>query len=53
MDDFAAADNVMVAQLPIRAGIRTLYARFGEIFGWGCTAGSVVYLSMLLMPVLG
>lgn len=41
MDDFAAQDNVMVAQVPINAGIRTVFARIGNIFGWLCTVGLV------------
>jgi apolipoprotein N-acyltransferase len=39
MDDFSSEDNVMVAQVPTKAGIRTLYARFGDAFAWACVAG--------------
>jgi len=42
MDDFAAQDNVMVAQLPINAGVRTLFASIGNTFGWLCTGGFVL-----------
>jgi len=40
MDDFCAEDNVMVAQVPIKAGVHTLYARFGDAFAWICVAGT-------------
>ena len=39
MDDFSTEDSVMVAQMPIKAGVRTLYARFGDLFAWACVAG--------------
>lgn len=39
MDDFTAQDNVMVAQIPVSAGVRTIYARIGDIFAWCCVAG--------------
>lgn len=48
MDDFAAQDNVMVAQMPIHAGVRTLYARIGNTFGWMCVTGCVACLGLLL-----
>ena len=38
MDDFASQDNVMVAQVPIK-GVRTIYARIGDLFAWLCVAG--------------
>jgi apolipoprotein N-acyltransferase len=40
MDHFATPSNerVMVAHVPIR-GTPTLYARFGDLFGWGCVLG--------------
>ncbi len=38
MDDFSTSDNVMVAHVPVKAGIRTLYARIGDVFGWACVA---------------
>jgi apolipoprotein N-acyltransferase len=39
MDDFTTHDNVMVAQVPTSAGIRTIYARIGDLFAWLCVAG--------------
>jgi hypothetical protein len=39
MDDIGAADNVMVAQLTVKAGVRTLYARAGNMFARACVAG--------------
>lgn len=39
MDDFGAMDNAMVAQVPVKAGVRTLYARAGNMFAWVCVAG--------------
>lgn len=42
MDDFAAQDNVMVAQVTINAGICTVFARIGNTFGWLCTVGFVL-----------
>lgn len=39
MDDFAVQDNVMVAQLPIQAGVVTLYSKLGNAFGWLCVMG--------------
>ena len=38
MDDFMAKDNVMVAQVPIAAGVTTIYARVGDLFAWLCVA---------------
>lgn len=49
MDDFAAEDNVMVAQVPVKAGIRTLYAQIGNAFGWLCSAGLVVFLALMMI----
>lgn len=46
MDDFSAQDNVMVAQVPIHAGVRTLYARIGNAFAWLCVAGLLVCLAL-------
>jgi len=47
MDDFAAQDNVMVAQVPIEAGVRTTYARVGNAFGWICVAALAGWLGFL------
>jgi len=32
MGNFTTQDNVMVAQVPASAGVRTLYARIGDLF---------------------
>lgn len=48
-DDFSARDNVMVAQLPIRAGVRTVYAVLGNTFGWLCTAATFVSLVLVVL----
>jgi apolipoprotein N-acyltransferase len=39
MDDLTARDNVMVAQVPVSAGVQTVYARAGDLFAWLCVAG--------------
>ena len=41
MDDFSSEDNVMVAHLPMNAGVRTIYAQLGDTFAWACV-GSLV-----------
>jgi apolipoprotein N-acyltransferase len=38
LDDAAGELQVLVAQVPT-AGVRTIYARFGDWFAWGCAAG--------------
>lgn len=40
MDDSSAEQRVMVAQVPI-SGVRTIYARIGDLFAWLCAAGLV------------
>jgi len=49
MDDFAAQDNVMVAQVPINAGVRTLYAQIGNAFGWLCVTALAACLGLLVL----
>ena len=44
-DYFRAEEPVMVAQVP-RRGVRTIYARVGDLFAWICLAG--VLLAALL-----
>jgi apolipoprotein N-acyltransferase len=44
-DYFAAGDRTMVAQVP-RGGIRTIYARIGDLFAWLCVVGLVVLLGV-------
>ena len=49
MDDFAAQDNVMLAQVPINAGVRTLYAQIGNAFGWLCVTALAACLGLLVI----
>jgi apolipoprotein N-acyltransferase len=39
MDDFSTQDAVLVAHVPVAAGVRTPYGRMGNAFGWACVAG--------------
>ena len=41
MDHYAATDRDFVVQMPTR-GVRTVYARIGDLFAWICIAGLVV-----------
>ena len=41
MDEFNVEQRVMVAQVPVNSGVRTLYARIGDLFAWLCVAGLV------------
>jgi len=52
MNDFGAQDNVMVAQVPIQAGVRTLYARVGDVFGWACVAALAAGVGLLVARAL-
>ncbi len=52
MDDFSARDNVMVAQVPIHAGVRTLYSRIGDAFAWSCVGGLLACMVLWLSNVL-
>jgi apolipoprotein N-acyltransferase len=47
MDHYRAADLALVSQVPTR-GVRTLYSRLGDWFGWLCLAG---VLGMLVRAV--
>lgn len=49
MDDAATSERTLVAQVPVRAGVRTPYARFGDWFGWSCVAGALLLLIRSLM----
>ena len=44
MDHFAAAERVMVAQVPATAGVRTVYARVGDWFAWLCVAAFLLLI---------
>jgi apolipoprotein N-acyltransferase len=50
MDDFASQDNVLVAQVPIR-GVRTIYARIGDLFAWLCVAGLMGVVSWAVLRI--
>jgi len=52
MDDFGAQDNAMVAQVPIHAGVRTLYTRIGDAFAWLCVAGLLASLALWVWSML-
>jgi apolipoprotein N-acyltransferase len=45
MDHYAASDRDFVVQVPTR-GVRTIYARVGDLFAWMCTAG-LAFLAIL------
>jgi len=49
MDDFSTEDNVMIAHVPVRAGVRTLYARFGDVFAWLCVAATIAAIAFSLL----
>ena len=44
-DYFAPGDRTLTAQVAV-AGIRTLYARIGDLFAWLCVAGLAVSLAL-------
>jgi apolipoprotein N-acyltransferase len=52
MDDFSTRDSVMVAQVPTKAGVRTLYARIGDVFAWACVASLVAGVGWFAPPAL-
>lgn len=52
MDDFTAPDNVMVAQVPTSAGVRTIYARVGDLFAWLCVTGMLASIGWAAIRVL-
>jgi apolipoprotein N-acyltransferase len=49
MDDFSTQDNVMIAHVPIRAGVRTLYARFGDALAWLCVVATSLAIAVRLI----
>lgn len=49
MEDFMTRDNVMVAQVPGSAGVRTVYARVGELFAWLCVASAFAGIGWALL----
>jgi apolipoprotein N-acyltransferase len=48
MDDLAAQDNVVVAQVPVSAGVPTIYARIGDLFAWLCVAGLLICIGTVI-----
>lgn len=44
MDDSATAERALVGQMPVAAGIRTIYSRAGDWFAWLCTVGLLLLL---------
>jgi len=51
-DYFAAGDRTLTAQVPV-AGVRTIYARTGDIFAWLCVAGLVFALGIAVLAPRG
>jgi apolipoprotein N-acyltransferase len=49
MDYFTTSDRVMRAHVPTH-GVRTVYARIGDVFAWGCIVALCVFA---VMPLLG
>ncbi len=45
MDHFQTDDRVMVAQVPTE-GVRTIYARLGDWFGWLCVVAVLVLMAL-------
>jgi len=51
MDDFSTSDNVMVAHVPVKAGVQTIAARLGDAFAWTCLAGLAVNIGLWAVRV--
>src|SRR5262249_23678551 len=49
MDHFGSDDHVLVAAVPMAAGVRTVYARFGDWFAWLCVAAVVFLIGQALV----
>jgi apolipoprotein N-acyltransferase len=47
-DYFSEGDRTLTVQLPV-GGVRTLYARTGDLFAWVCVAGVVLALGTALV----
>lgn len=43
MDDYQASDQALIAQVPTK-GVRTIYSRMGDWFGWVCLCGAVFFI---------
>jgi apolipoprotein N-acyltransferase len=51
-DYFAPGDHTLTVQVPV-GGIRTLYARTGDLFAWLCVAGLAVGLAIAAVSPKG
>jgi apolipoprotein N-acyltransferase len=51
-DYFASGDRTLTVQVPM-GGIRTLYARTGDLFAWLCVAGVVLALGIAVAETMG
>jgi apolipoprotein N-acyltransferase len=49
MDHWTASERVLLAQVPAKAGVFTLYAIIGDLFAWLAIAG---FLTMMLLVVI-
>jgi len=49
-DYFAEGDRTLTVQLPV-GGVRTLYARTGDLFAWLCVAGVVLAVGTALVSL--
>lgn len=52
MDDFSTEDAVMVANVPTRAGVGTVFSRVGNLFGWACVAGLAAQIGLLVFRAM-
>lgn len=52
IDDFSTQDAIMVAQVPTKAGVRTLYARIGDAFAWTCVAAFVASIVLYVARII-
>jgi len=53
LDSFTAEDAVLVANVPARAGSRTMYTRVGDLFAWQCVFGVAVLVVRAVTGILG
>jgi apolipoprotein N-acyltransferase len=47
MDHYRGGDLTLVSQIPTK-GVRTVYSRFGDWFGWLCVAGAGAFMGAAL-----
>jgi apolipoprotein N-acyltransferase len=47
-DYFAPGDGVLVAQVPVD-GVRTFYARFGDVFPWACVVACLGIVGFIIV----